>query len=205
MLMYSQPYQRNTGRLNVELHRESDGRYLLTAENLLDAPEVLYRLCAVLYEHGWDVIHADICTLGNMQIQDRFVIQPGAAAGKIDDLQIERMMDDFERLLFDRASVLDYLQSRGGVPPREGAGGGMVEFDLDENRPRITVHGQDRRGLLLALTQTLSMMEVDILEATIHTTPDGQVRNAFLVNPSDWRLRDVRFRDKISDALRIYL
>ncbi|MBX7057016.1 MAG: hypothetical protein K1X75_03045 [Leptospirales bacterium] len=202
MLIYAQPYQRNTGRLNVRLSRNENGDYLLTAENMHDAPEILYRLCAVLYHHGWDILHADICTLSNLQIQDRFVIRPGASVGKIDDLKIEHMMDDFERLLFERISVLDYLQSRGDAPQRNASGGGLVEFDLDDSLPRITVHGRDRRGLLLALAQILSMMEIDILEALIDTAADGQVRNTFVVNPSDKRFRGLHFRDKLSDALR---
>jgi [protein-PII] uridylyltransferase len=201
MLMYSQPYQRNTGRLNVRLTRQN-GAYLLTAENLVDAPELLYRLCAVLYVHSWNIQRADICTLENFQIQDKFIIKPIAANELVDDLKIEHMMDDFERLLFDRHSVLDFLKEKGHAIPRNGSGEGAVEFDPDVDRPRVIISGRDRPGFLLAQTMILAMMEVDVLEARINTEADGSVRNVFVTNPSDLRFRDPRFREKLSDGIR---
>lgn len=204
MLIYSQPYRRKTDRLNVTLTKEKGG-YLLVVDALRNAPETLYRLAAVLFVHEWNITHADICTLENLEIIDKFLVRPVDSDMAVDELKFENMMFDFEQLLFESPSVSTYLKEREAELRFDATGAGQVEFYLDANRTYIMLSGFDRPGLLLSITQVFAFMEIDILEARIHTAPGGQVRNSFLLNPTDGRFKDPRFRERLSDGLRMLL
>ncbi|MCR9141791.1 MAG: ACT domain-containing protein [bacterium] len=213
MEIYSQPYRRTTGRLSVTLTREGDA-YSLTVATLKDAPGTLYRLCAVLVRHDWNIENADICTREDHQIVDRFLIRP-ASREAVDEIKFEEMMKDFEHLLFESLDVSAYIAqdaepdapggSRTDSEPTANAADQRdrdVEYTSSENRGRLTLTGKDRPGLLLDIAAVFTKHDVDILEARIETTEDGVVRNSFLTNPTDARFADADFLAVLSEDLR---
>ncbi len=201
MLIYSEPYTRRTARLGVTLTREDDA-YMLDVTTARNAPEILYRLAAVLYVHKWDIHSAEICTLDNNEIRDRFVIRPVIGMVAVDELLFDRMMDDFERLIFDKESVLGYIGTHGKNLPNGMSDDCHVDFRPEGDCTFVTVRGMDRPGLLLSLCQVFTMMEIDILEARINTEPGGRAANSFLVNPCDRRFINREFRDRVREAVR---
>lgn len=117
MQLYSEPYRRRTELLDVELALRGS-EYVFTVTRLKNAPEILYRLAAVMFAHDFSIEEAEIYTLTDGVVSDRFVIRRLDAQRKLDDLLFEEMMADFERLLFDNHSVLDYLEERDHHPAR---------------------------------------------------------------------------------------
>ncbi|HMU84354.1 MAG TPA: hypothetical protein PKC35_13490, partial [Leptospiraceae bacterium] len=75
-----------------------------------------------------------------------------------------------------------------------------VELNFDE-KPLLIVSGSDQPGLLLSLSQAFFLMDIDILEAVIHTDRMGVVRNQFLINPSDSRFGNAEFRKRLVEEI----
>ena len=123
---------------------------------------------------------------------------------ELDESSLKLMIDDLERLLFDGISVLGYLteHSREAPRPEIGYGEGQVFIrDLDEEVV-IEVRGQDKAGLLLALSQAFYLMDISIMEASIFTDEKAQVHNLFLIDRSDLRFRNREFRTRLTEELR---
>ncbi len=206
MEIYSHPYRRTTGRLSVTLNRRANDNYELIVDTLKDAPGTLYRLCAVLFRHDWDVQNAEICTMENLQVVDRFLISP-ASREEVDEIKFEEMMKDFEHLLFENLDVSAYVAGRQGeirATPGAGepTGTADVRYTKESNRGHLILIGQDRPGLLLDIAGVFAQREIDILEAQIETTAEGQARNDFLINPTDTRFEDAEFRAQLERELR---
>lgn len=207
MQIYSQPYRRTTSRLSVTLTRESDG-YMLVVDTLKDAPGTLYRLCAILVRHDWDIERAEISTLENNQVIDRFFIRP-ASREAVDEIKFEEMMKDFEHLLFENLEVRAYIAHDTATtdaiktPARTTTDHSSVkvEFTTKDNRIRLTLTGRDRPGLLLDIAGAFAEREIDILEAHIETNPDHLIRNDFLINPTDARFHDSGFQEELGRVL----
>ena len=203
MKIFSQPYRRKTDRMIVSLNR-MNGLYQLEIDALHDAPEILYRLAAVLYVHDWNIVHSDISTADNT-VKDRFQVRPAGERRDVDDLKFERMMQDLELVLFERPSVVEFIRGRDKAVDFKQSGKCQVEFVLDSSRTRVMVNAQDRPGLLLCQAQVFSLLGLDIQQAVIHTEAGGRVRNVFTIAPTEQRLKDIRFRERLSDALRVLL
>lgn len=204
MKIFSQPYQRTTHRLSITLKREGRA-FLLVVDTLTDAPGTLYRLCAVLFRHDWNIEQADICTHENNRVIDRFLVLP--AAGEIDEIKFEAMMRDFEHLLFEGLDVAAYIADRPLPPPAGDPDGETVTVEYVETSGRryLSLSGRDRAGLLLSIARVFALHDVDILEARIQTNPDHTVRNSFLINPTDARFNDPEFRTQLSQELKAIL
>jgi UTP:GlnB (protein PII) uridylyltransferase len=204
MQIFSQPYRRDTGRLSVTLTKDKSS-YMLVVDTLRDAPGTLHRLSAVLYRHDWNVNQADICTMENNQVIDKFLIRPIDPLADVDEIKFEAMMKDFERLLFEDLKVADYVAGR--EPGRAGpvSADALVEYYQDANRTYLMLCGQDRPGLLLSITEVFVERDIDILEARIQTAPDGAVRNTFLLNPTDRRFTNPDFLDELHRNLHALL
>jgi UTP:GlnB (protein PII) uridylyltransferase len=209
MEIYSQPYRRTTSRLSVILTRTGDA-YRLTVETFRDAPGTLYRLCAVLVRHDWNIESAEICTHENQQVVDRFVIRP-ASKEAVDEIKFEEMMKDFEHLLFENLEVRSYIAEDVDAAARPTpdaaarANRPVVEYSNKNDRGRLVLSGADRSGLLLDIAGVFAERDIDILEARIETTADGRVRNSFLINPTDTRFDDEDFRAALTNHLRTLL
>ena len=205
MKIYSQPYSRRTHRLSITLAREND-RFRLKVETLKDAPGTLYRLCAVLFRHDWDIQSAEICShVQDHQVIDEFVVRPLVdVADLVDEIKFEAMMTDFEKLLFEELEVNQYLAKHPLPQPATGAtspASVQVQYENDGARTYLILSGPDCPGLLLMITGVFAGHDVDLLEAHIETSEDQSVRNRFLVNPTDQRFADPEFRESLARAI----
>ena len=202
MLIYQEPYSRKTESLGVTLTRNNERGYILDVETMKNAPETLYRLAAVLYIHDWNIIQADIKTLGNDEIKDTFLIRPLAEPEGMDELKFEKMMVDFEKLLFEGRSVLSYLQAQRKKTAPERTGNSRVDVDYKSSPTILTISGFDRPGYLLSLCQIFSLMEISIQTANIHTGQNGEVENQFYLPISELRFDDMLFRERFCGAIQ---
>ncbi|HBS05748.1 MAG TPA: hypothetical protein DEA96_12330 [Leptospiraceae bacterium] len=201
--IFSRVAGRSGHRLDVGVLKEPAG-YRLKIESDGNEVGVLFRLAAVLYCHNWSVMEAKISTPERTLISDEFLIRAGAAGQELDEGALKMMIDDLERLLFDGVSVLGYLTEHAREAPRPeiGYGEGQVFIrDLDEEVV-IEVRGQDKSGLLLALSQAFYLMDISIMEASIFTDEKAQVHNLFLIDRSDIRFRNREFRTRLTEELR---
>lgn len=159
---------------------------------------VLFRICAVLFAHGFTVLSGKV-TSTSEGIEDEFTMeridgQPSS------DQTLRQMVSDFERLLFQGVSVLEYLQeNHTRIPDRIRRAKGNVR--LEQDPPVLRITGSDQPGLLLTLSQAFFLMDLDIADAEIRTDSDGLVRNIFRVNPGDRRLLNAEFRRRLVEEL----
>ncbi len=175
--------------------------YRLRIESDRNEVGVLFRLCAVLFVHGFSVLEGRIQSPKNMGIEDEFYLQLTDPKALLDERKAATMMKDFESLLFRGVSVLEYLiANEKRIPARARKWKGSVELTFDD-RPMLVVSGSDQPGLLLSLSQAFFLMDIDILEAAIHTDRMGVVRNQFLINPSDVRFQNGEFRKRLVEEI----
>ena len=201
MQLYSEPYRRRTELLDVELAlRGAD--YLFTVTRLKNAPEILYRLAAVMFAHDFSIEEAEIYTLEDGVVRDRFVIRRIDALRKVEDLLFEEMMRDFEKLLFENYGVLDYLEERDHRPARPPQYSTEVTIDAGASAT-VGIRAPDRPGALLSMLQVFALLEVDLIQANIRTAQDGRTADTFLINPGDRRFENPRFVSHLSDAIRL--
>jgi len=183
----------------VRLFFTSEGRqHTLRIESQKNETGVLFRICAVLFAHGFTVLSGKVAS-GPNGIEDEFTMEridgdPGS------DQVLRQMVIDFERLLFHGVSVLEYLQeNQKRIPDRVRRTKGTVR--LDQDPPVLRITGSDQPGLLLTLSQAFFLMDLDIEDADIRTDSDGLVRNVFHVNAADTRLKNAEFRRRLVEEL----
>ena len=203
MQLYSEPYRRRTELLEVELVLRG-AEYVFTVTRLKNAPEILYRLAAVMFAHDFSIEEAEIYTLDEGVVRDRFVIRCLDAQRRLDDLLFEQMMRDFEKLLFDNHGVLDYLEERDHHPARPDHYATEV-IVLSGDPATLEVRAPDRPGALLSMLLVFALLEVDLLQANIGRGPDGRTADTFLINPGDRRFESARFVEHLRDAIRLFV
>ncbi|MCE9597086.1 MAG: hypothetical protein K8S54_03885 [Spirochaetia bacterium] len=186
--------------VRLSFYAERTG-FRLKIESEKNEVGVLFRLCAVLFVHGFSIVEGRIQSPKNYAIEDEFFLQLVDSRSNLDEERATEMMNDFERLLFRGVSVLEYLtENERKIPARERKWKGNVDLTFDE-KPMLIVSGSDQPGLMLALSQAFFLMDLDILEAFIHTDRLGVVRNQFLVNPSDRRFANAEFRKRLVEEI----
>ncbi len=199
------PTRIRNNELKMEVSRNSGGT-LVRIETTGNETGMLFRISAVFYVHNWSIVTASIQTPGN-QIVDEFLVRCVDSERTMDRDEIAEIREDLV-LLLDGMSVLEYLSMRQarvpGTPSRKAMQGG-VEIVQEACGPVIRLRGVDRPGLMLALSQTFFLTDIDILNATLHTEPTGEVINSFEVNPSDARFFNQEFRRRLCDELRYLL
>lgn len=183
--------------LSVQIAGWGDG-HRVTIDSDVNEVGVLFRLAAVLYARGWNVMSARIDSPGASRIRDEFWILP---AGPDGTGRIEEIPGDLERLLFQGVSVLAYLTELKSAPPAESMQQGCVYAAPSDDGPVIVMSGRDQRGVLLKVTQAFFLMDINIVRAQIDTLPNGEVRNTFFVDPLDRRFGAHDFRVQLAQEL----
>ncbi len=193
-------------RLDISFREENPGARI-RIEAALNEVGVFFRLCAVLYRFSCNVISARISTPDASRIADEFVVMPGAGRAALTEADIRTMINDLESLLFGGLSVLDYLKQNQAKAPalKPGMPRGAIEIRADETQTCIEITGRDKAGLLLCLAQAFYLMDIDIVEADIHTDPDGRVRNRFFVDVRDQRFQNPEFKARLAEELGLLL
>ncbi len=198
------PLEFSTGLMRAWLREESEG-IVLSLTGLPNRPEILYRLCAVLYAYNWNIGSALIRTTAATEIEDRFVIRPLYAEAATEQAKFAEMIEDYRDLLMTPSSVAGYLDRYQKKLIHRQTGRAEISFGRDPIRLRVRVSVPDRPGLLLSILHIFSMMGIDILAAQIETDHEGVAQNTFLVNPGDERFERESFRTLLGDGLKILL
>lgn len=194
----------NINRLNVSVQKEPGANYRFKIESKANEVGVLFRLCAVLFKHGWQILEAKIASPDFSSIQNEFLLKPTDESPDYVENTIEIMVNDLERLLFDGLSVLGYLSESENTPvhSEDWHGEGQVMLRDSDGEMIIEARGADRPGLMLALSQAFYLMDINIMEASIFTDEKSQAHNLFLVDPADERFRNLEFRRRLTEELK---
>lgn len=188
---------------------EGNGLRILTDGN---ETGMLFRISAVFYVHKLSIVSASIKT-PDSQVVDEFIVVPESGpADRIKAPELEALGADLKRLL-NGLSVLEYLAMQGddeGRNPRANGNGRLspaarVEIEQEAFGPVIRLRGTDRPGLMLTLSQTFFLTDIDILNASITTGKAGEVVNTFEVNPTDARFTNDEFKRRLGEELRVLL
>jgi len=157
-----------------------------------DEPGILYRVTAVLYVHGWDILEAVAETSLEGTVQDLFVIQSWEGSEMTETL-LTQIRKDLFQLFYEGRTVEDYLldEGKGTILTRKI---GDPESSLKLYNPvssEFTVMDlrlKDTPGLLFQVTYALYLLGVDIISFTANTY-DGKVRDSFLLRSSTTGIR----------------
>ncbi len=148
-----------------------------------DADALLAHLASVFTEFGLDIASAGIATWPDGAVLDSFVVRsrPRPPAREL-------------ALAFEAA-----LTSRLAFPAMAGL---TLEFDNDTLpwHTTVDVRGDDRPGVLQALTAAFAAAEVVVHTARV-ATEDGQVRDRFAVTDRLGRKVDAATADRVRTAL----
>lgn len=193
----------NTRKVALKMEATAqDSGTLLRIETGGNETGMLFRISAVFYVYKWHILSATIKTPEDLII-DEFLVRHEQADRALTQEDVKVLSKDLE-LLLGGLSVLEYLSMKEAVVPRiekkRGATG--VEIVQDAHGPVIRLRGVDRPGLMLSLSQTFFLTDIDILNASILTGEGGEVINSFEVNPSDARFINQEFRRRLCDELR---
>ena len=200
--IYSRTLSEKRHRLEIRVQEDS-GALRLGVEADMNEVRIPYRLCAVFYLYGLNILQARIRSPEGQGIQDEFLVQ--LPEGSLPVPAIRSMIDDLESMLFGGLSVLEYLSRHQAAVPRTLPGDreGAVFIEEVEGQLALVVSGRDRPGLLLALAQAFYLMDIDIVQAEIQTeTAGGAVRNQFVVDPEDNRFESQEFQRRLLEELR---
>ena len=167
-----------------------------------DQPETLYLLSAVLFSYDW-IIESAWITAVSGQIEDRFRIRPVAETPPIG--QMREMLDDLERMFSAPASVLRFLNTKGKTIRYPCTGSATFSWQIRDGLVSLEIQMADQAGLALALSHFFALVELDLLEVRLAESAAGQIQDLFVFNPSESRLLDAKFRERITDALSILL
>lgn len=187
-----------SGRLALALDKVGEN-YSLSLESPVNEVGLLFRVGAVLYTRGWDIVSGSITSPGRTAAVDTFVLHRAKAPhpAELRELSIE-----LESLLFKGVSVLEYLTAKNAPPPAGRDPGAQISTGSERGMPYLEIVTKDRRGLFLSVTQAFFLMDVNIMEATIQTDSFGRARDRFLVDSLDARFSNEEFLRRLREELQ---
>lgn len=73
----------------------------------------------------------------------------------------------------------------------------------DHKATKLIIHSNDKKGLLFHITHVLSDLGINVINATILTTNEGQIEDTFYVSQNDQSLTEPMLRDFETRLLEI--
>ncbi len=170
---------------------------------------ILYRVAAVLFTHGWDILEAIAETSPEGYVQDVFVVK-SQTKGTMTEAQFKSIRSDLNLLFCSKLDVKDYLLERGisqeylnsvSDPHAVVRLYNPISGDLTV----MDVRMKDRPGILLQITQTLQEFEIDIVTFSA-ISDQGLIRDSFLIRDRNGnKLEESTIVPKLKSAIESIL
>jgi len=179
---------------------EKGSEYLLKLTLLENRKGIIYRVTAVLFAHGWDILEANFEILSGGTVKDVFLIR-SFHNSSMDNLNLSKIENDLHKLFEKNLAVIDYLESFPNLPllkPSERPPSIQIFNPTSIDSTVLDIRTADRPGLLFEISQLLYLFDIDIVSVTAKSE-DGQVRDSFLLrqDASDRLTEDLMEKIKI--------
>jgi [protein-PII] uridylyltransferase len=178
---------------------------IATSEGI--TPGIFHRLTGALSSHGLEIRTAEIHTLPDGLVLDRFSVHDPDYAGEPSLARLEQVQQ----------SLVHSLQSSTGQPPafrRTWQVGGHrpvrvpgvptrvnVDNSTSSRFTIIDIFTHDRTGLLYAITRTLFELGLSVARAKIGTFLDQVVDVFYVTDHQDHKIKDERLLEEIRTRL----
>lgn len=149
---------------------------------------ILYRVTAVLFVMGWDILEAVAETSSEGHVQDLFVIRSWDGS-EMTEIILTKIRRDLFSLFYESVSVESYLEQNGkadvlnrkiGDPEASLKLYNPISSDFSVMDLRL----KDTPGLLFQVTECLFNLGIDIISFTANSY-EGRVRDSFLLRASN--------------------
>jgi [protein-PII] uridylyltransferase len=168
----------------------------------LDAPGWFARVAGVIALQGGSIVDAEAHTRSDGVLVDTFTVRPPAGAGSAWWVRVEGdLVDAAAGRLALRARVAQRAQDDG--PARPGTtsiGLRIVERPDGAAVARIEVRTEDRVGVLHGVAGAMAELELDIVDAAIHTVGE-QAHDVFHVRVRDGSVPDADHLAELEHAI----
>ena len=181
---------------------EKGSDYLLKLTLQENRKGIIYRVTAVLFAHGWDILEANFEILSGGTVKDVFLIRSFRNTS-MDNLNLSKIENDLHRLFEKDLAVIDYLETFPDLPllePSERPPSIQIFNPSSIDSTVLDIRTTDRPGLLFEISQLLYLFDIDIVSVTAKSE-DGQIRDSFLLrqDASD------RLTDELMEKIKIGL
>ena len=181
---------------------EKGENYLLKLTMPENKKGIIYRVTAVLFAHGWDILEANFEIIGGGMVKDVFIIR-NLNQNPMRDENLMRIKDDLYSLFSEEISVIDYLDQFPDLPllkPSSSPPSIQIFNPISSDSTVLDIKTQDRPGLLFEISQILYLLDIDILSVTARTE-DGIIRDSFILREDSAKRLSAEKMDKIKIGL----
>ncbi|MBX7166749.1 MAG: [protein-PII] uridylyltransferase [Pirellulales bacterium] len=172
------------------------------------APGIFHRLTGGLSSQGLEILDADINTLSDGLVFDRFIVQDADYQGEPPPDRIDTVcqtliaslrMPDGQLPFFRRSYFAANRQQKEALAPQPS----QVRFDNSTatGATILTVITHDRPGLLFLVSRKIYELELSVLKAKIGTYLDQVVDVFYVTDPQGRKITDEDRLDSIRQAL----
>lgn len=166
---------------------------------------IIYRVTAVLFAHGWDILEANFEIIPNGKIHDLFFIR-NLHGIQMDDQTLHLIKNDLRELFEGGVPVSDYLENFELPPMQPPTSQPIIQvFNPEKSDSTVLdIKTQDRPGLLFEISQLLFLLDIDILSVTAQSD-GGWIRDTFLLRKDSSRRLDLETMERIKNGLVAFL
>lgn len=194
----------NSAGFELSVHSYG-GKYILKLSFQQNRKGIIYKVTAVLFAHGYDILEANIETVDG-QVRDIFVIK-NIYGKPLTPSEFNQIKQEIYELFFGDILVIDYL-NQFQLPPREPSFYTPSVYIYNPEGSDATVldiHTKDRPGLLFEISQLLYLLDIDILSVTATTERGGMARDTFLIRIHETERLDKPTQEKLKEGLLSFL
>lgn len=168
----------------------------------LDAPGWFARVAGVIALQGGSIVDAEAHSRSDGVLVDTFTVRPPAGAGSAWWVRIEGdLVDAAAGRLALRARVARRAQEDGPAEPGTTTIAiRVVEREGEGALARVEVRTRDRVGVLHGITSAMAELELDIVDAAIHTVR-GEAHDVFHVRVRDGSVPDADHLAELEHAI----
>ncbi|MCB1141054.1 MAG: hypothetical protein H7A24_02345 [Leptospiraceae bacterium] len=176
--------------------------YLLTLTLKKNMRGIIYKITAILFAHGWDIIEANFETDEDGNVKDLFHVR-SFKNEVLDEPSLEEIRKDVEDLFFRDLLVIDYLDRFPDLtlvsPTKISPVIRLFNPDSVDSTV-LDIRTIDRPGLLFEISQLLYLLDIDILSVTAKTE-EKMVRDTFLLRREMTERLDENMMKKLNEGL----
>lgn len=164
-------------------YTKKDENYLLKVTVEQNAVGIIYKVAAVLYNYGWEIMEAVIETIPGSMIKDIFIIR-NISSQELTEQTLLDIKQDFSSLLYNEISLPEYIDQIGLSAPSSSNSTNGNHLNLF-NPPTIDstvldIQTERMPEKLILITGILFTANIDIVSLIVKTDPNFE-RYSFLL------------------------